>query len=98
MLGDQTRQTFGEGHAKRANTLRTKPDGCGHHQVGAIGLQQVDGANVSLEARGDQRHDVHQRFSRLAAIGRQMADLFQRQDVTGSTSADRLSHRGKLPS
>ena len=56
------------------------------------GSSKIRGADVGLKTAGDQRHDVHERFSRLAAFGRQMADLFQSQDVVGSASADHLRH------
>ncbi len=92
LLGHQARQPFVQRHAQRADALGAKPERGGQHQVGAIRLQQIGGANVGLKAPGDQRHNVHERFGGLAAFGRQVADLFQSQDVTGSTGAGRLSH------
>ncbi len=102
LLGHQTGQAFVQRHAQRADALRAKSERRGQHQVGAVRLQQVGGANVGLKAPGDQRDDVHQRLGGLAALGREMADLFQRQNVTGSSSAGRLSHdeapcRKKIP-
>ena len=54
LLGYQTRQTFCQRHAQSADALRAKPDGGGHHQVGPVRLQQIDGAHVGLEPPCDQ--------------------------------------------
>ena len=40
LLGDQSRQPFGEAHAHAADALGAQPDRGGQHQVGAIRLQQ----------------------------------------------------------
>ena len=78
---DQARQTFMQSHAQGANALGAKSQGRGQHQVGPVRLQQVCGTDVGLKALGDQSDDIHQRFGRVAALGGQVADFFQGQDV-----------------
>ena len=68
-------------HAKGADTLRAKPQSCGQHQVGAVRFQQISGTDVGLKALGNQGDHVHQSLGRLAALGRQIADFFEGQDV-----------------
>ena len=64
LLGDQAGEPFVQRHAQRADAARMQAERGGQHEVGAVGLQQVGGADVGAEARGDQRHDVHQRVGR----------------------------------
>jgi hypothetical protein len=56
---DQARQTLMQSHAQSANTLGTKSQSRGQHQVGPVRLQQVCGTNVSLKTLGDQSDNVH---------------------------------------
>ena len=92
LFGNQTRQPFVQRHAQRADALRAKPDSRGQHQIGAVRLQQIGRADVGLKAPGDQRHHVHQRLGGLAALGRQIADLFQSQDVIVVVRGCGLAH------
>ncbi len=60
---------------------RRKPERRRQHQVGAVRFQQIGGADVGLEAPGDQRDHVHQRFGGFAAFLGEVADFFQGQNV-----------------
>ena len=80
LLGDQSGQAFGQPHADAADALRPQADGRGEHQVGAIGLEQVDRADVGLEPALDQVDDVGQRFGGVAALRDQPADFFERPE------------------
>jgi hypothetical protein len=51
-----------------ADALGPQADRRGEHQVGAIGLEQVDRADVGLEPALDQVDDVRQRLSRVARV------------------------------
>ena len=92
LLGHQSRQTFVQSHAKRADALRTKPERRGQHQVGAVRFQQIGRTDIGLKAPGDQGHDVHQSLGRLAALGRQIADFLQGQDVIFILRGSGLAH------
>ena len=80
-FGDQAGEAFVQRHAQRADAARAEAEGGGENQVGAIGLEQVGGADVGAEARGDQRDDVHQRVGGVASIAREGSNLFQGQYV-----------------
>ncbi len=92
VFGNQPGQAFAQRHAQNANALGAQADGGGQHQVGAIGLEQVDRAHVGVEAPGNQRHHVHQRLGRLAAFLREVGNLIQREDVAGRARAGFLAH------
>ena len=62
----------------------TKTHSRGQHQVGAVRLQQICGTDIGLKALGDQSDNIHQRFGRFAALGGQIADFLQGQDVISS--------------
>ena len=83
LFGHQAREPFVQRHPQRADALRAQSDRRGQHQIGAVRLQQVGGANIGLEALGDQRDHVHQRLRRLAALRRKIADFLQRQNIAG---------------
>ena len=51
LLGDQADQPFGEPHADAADALGAQADGRGEHEIRAIGLQQVDRADVGANRR-----------------------------------------------
>ena len=65
-----------ERHAQCADAARVQAERGGQHQVGAIGLQQIGGADIGPEARGDQGDHVHQGVGRLAALLGEVRDLF----------------------
>jgi hypothetical protein len=73
--------------------IRAQPSVAASTRLARSGSSKIGGADVGLKAPGDQRDHVHERLGGLAALGRQMADLFQRQDVTGSTGAGWLPRR-----
>ena len=87
LLGHQAGQALMQRHAQRADASRMQAEGRGQHQVGAVGFQQIGGADVGPEAPGDQRDHVHQRVGRLAALLGEVGDLLQRQNVTGISSS-----------
>ena len=63
------------------------------HQVRAVRLQQIGRADIGPEPRRNQRHHVHQRLGRLAALLGQIGDLLQSQNMIGvSGFADRGHH------
>ena len=49
LLGDETGKSFGDPHADLSDALRAQPLGGGQHQVRAIGLEEVDRADVGVE-------------------------------------------------
>ena len=83
LLGHQARQPFMQRHAQRADAFRAQPERRGQHQIGAVRLQQIGGADVGVKSPGDQRDDVHQRLGRLAPLRREVGDFFQRQHIAG---------------
>ena len=93
LFGDQAGEAFVQRHAQRADALRMQAERGGKHQVRAVRFQQVGRADVGLEARGDQRHHVHQRIGRLALLLRQAGNLFQRQNQVGVSGFAGRGHR-----
>ena len=49
LLGDQPGEPFGEPHAHPADALGTQADRRREHEVGAVGLEQVDRTDVGVE-------------------------------------------------
>ena len=92
LLGNQAGQAFAERHAQHADGSRMKAEGGGQDQVRPVGLQQVGRADIGFEARGDQRHDIHQRIGGLAALPGQVCDLFQREEMSGVSCCGGLGH------
>ena len=92
LLGHQTREALVHSHAQRADRLRLQSDGRRQHQIGAIRLQQIHGADIGAKAPRNQGDDVPQRLRRLAAFGRKLANLLQRQNVIGFCAFDGLGH------
>ena len=80
LLGDQAGQALGQPHADAADALRPQADRRRQHQVGAIGLEQVDRADVGLEPLLNQVDDVGQRLGGLPLSRDQPADLFERPE------------------
>ena len=76
LLGDKSRQAFVQRHAQRADALRAQAHRGRQHQIRAVRLQQIGGANIGLEAAGDQRNHVHQRLGGFAALLREIRDFF----------------------
>ena len=70
LLGHEAGEALGEPHPDAADALRAQTDCRGQHQVGAIRLQQIDGADIGLEPRPNQMDDVGQRLGGVAALAR----------------------------
>ena len=92
LLGHQTGKALVHSHAQRADRLRLQSDRRGQHQVGAIRFQQVHRADIGVKAAGDQGDDVPQRLRRLAALGGELANLLQRQNVIRFCPFNDLGH------
>src|SRR5437879_12761585 len=60
-----------------AHAARTKSERRGQNEVGAVRLQEVRRADVRLKSPRDQRHHIHQRFRRLAALRCQVIDFIE---------------------
>ena len=93
LLRDQAGKALVDGHAEGADAARVKAEGGGQDQVGSIRLQQIGGADVGAEARGDQGNHVHEGIGRLAALLGEVRNLFHGQDVTGISLFVGLGHR-----
>ena len=92
LLGHQTGQALMHSHAQSADRLRPQSDRRGQHQVGAVRFQQVHRADIGVKAPGNQGDDVPQRLRRLAALGGELANLLQRQDVIRFCPFNDLGH------
>ena len=77
LLRDQPGEALVDGHSQGANTLGPQTDRRRQHQVVPVGLQQVDGTNIRIEALGDQRYHVHQRLGRLAALRGEIGNFLE---------------------
>ena len=80
LLGDQAGQPFGQPHPHAADALGAQADGRRQHEVRAIGLEQVDRADVGLEPPLNQVDDVVERLGGVAALRHQPADFFERPE------------------
>ena len=54
----QAGEAFAEAHADASDALWPQPDRRGQHEVGAIGLQQIDRADIRRELALNQLDDV----------------------------------------
>ncbi len=79
LLRDESRQPFIQRHPQIAHATRPQPQRRRQNQIGTVGLQQVCRADVRMECPGDQRHHIHQRFRRFAALRRQVIDFVKRK-------------------
>ncbi len=86
LLCDESGQALGQAHSHAANAVLLEADRRGQHQIGPIGLKQIDRADVGLEPALNQVHDVGQRLRRVAPLGNQSGDFLespQRRSVLG---------------
>ena len=83
LFRDQADQSFIDCHAKLAHAFMAQTERRGQHEIGAVGLQQVGGANIRAKPSGDQRDHVHQGLGRLAGFRRQVRDFLPRQHIAG---------------
>ena len=68
LLGNESRQALCEAHADASDSLGAQPDRGGQHQVDPIRLQQIDRADVGIEATLDQVYEVVESLCRIAAV------------------------------
>ncbi len=80
LLGDQTRQSFGQPHPHASDALGAQAYGRGEHEARAIGLEQVHGTDVRPEPPLNQVDDVAERLGGVAALRHQPADFFERPE------------------
>ena len=88
----KAREPFVHCHAKSADALRAKSERRGQHEVGSVRFQQIGRTDVGLKPASDQSDDIHEGLGWLAALRREIADLFQSQDVTGIKQTIGLAH------
>ena len=86
LLGDQPGQTFMQAHAQNPDTLAAEPFSGSQNQVGPVRLEQVDGTDVGFKSLGDEGDHVGEGGG-LAALGRQIGNLFQGENVVGVSFA-----------
>ena len=79
-FGDQTREPFRQAHPDAPDAFRAQADRRREHQVGAVGLQEIDRTDVGLESPLDQVDDVVQRLGRVPARRHQPADFLERPE------------------
>jgi hypothetical protein len=76
LLGRQAHQPFVQTHPHAAHARRIEADGGRQLEVPAIGVEQIDRADVALELLLDGACDVGERLGRIAAVRHhQAADL-----------------------
>ena len=83
LLRNQSRQPLIQGHPQIAHASGAQPKRGGQDQVGAVGFKQISRTHIGVKGPGDQRHDIHQRFRRLAALRRQLIDLIECEHHAG---------------
>ncbi len=100
LFRDQADQSFIDRHAKSADGFMAKAQRSGQHEVGAIGFEQVGGANIGAKSPGNQGDNVHQGLGRLAGFRRQVRDFLPGQYMAGIERAGSvvLSRNGLIRS
>ena len=100
LFRDQADQSFIDCHAKLADGFMAKPQGRGQHEIGAVGFEQVGGANIGAKSSGNQGNNVHQGLGRLAGLRRQVRDFLPGQYMVGIERAGSvvLSRNGLIRS
>ena len=78
---DEAGEALVNGHAQLADALGAQADGGGEDEVGAVGLEQISGANLGLKALGDEGDDVHQSLGGLAFLSGEGGDLIEGENV-----------------
>src|SRR5208282_2228508 len=96
LFRDQAREALAERHAQGPDRARMQAKRRSQHEVRTVRLQQIGGADVRMEARSDQRHNVHQGVGWLAALFGEARNLFSGQDSTGLCRFVELSHTHSL--
>ena len=93
-FGHQAGEALVQRHAQRADTSGMKAERGRQHQVRAVRLQQIRRTDIGAEARGDQRHHVHQRVGRFPRFLREAGDLLQGQNKIGVSEVVGWRHSG----
>jgi hypothetical protein len=81
LLCNKSGQAFVHGHAQTADAFAAESDGCGENEIGTVWLKQIRGAYIGSKSFCDESNNIHQRFRRLAALGGEVLQLLQGQDV-----------------
>ena len=68
LFGRQAHQPFVHAHPHAAYARRVEADGGGQLEVPAVGVEQVDGADVAFELLLDGARDVGERLGWIAAV------------------------------
>ena len=75
LLRHQPGQSLGDAHPNLAHAFRQKTDGGREHEVGAVLLEHVHGADIGREPLLNQVHDGGEGFSGIAAVRDELADV-----------------------
>ena len=76
----KTGQPLAQTHPDPAHALGSQTDGCRQHEVCAVGLEQVGGADVGMEPVLHELDDVLEGFRGVSALRNQRADLVDRPE------------------
>jgi hypothetical protein len=68
LFGDHAHEAFVEAHADLAHALWPESDSGGQDEIGSIGFEEVDRANVCFETLLYQPDDIVERFGGIAAM------------------------------
>ena len=79
--------------------MRSVPIHCGRsprvaakHQISPVRFQQIRRTDIGVKPLGDQRHNIHQSFGRLACLPCEIADFFQGQYMAVIALLSDLAH------
>ncbi len=78
LLGHQAGETFGRVHADAADALRPQTNGGGEDEIGAVGFEHIDGADVGGEPPLNEVNDVGERFGGVAAARHELRHVLVR--------------------
>ena len=89
---DQAGEAFMESEAQRANAGGAEAHGGGEDEIGAVGFEEIDGADIRMKVMRDELDHAHEGLGRLAGLLHQLADLFQSKDTSGIQRFCSLGH------
>ena len=96
LLGHQAGQPLVQAHADLADAFRTQADRRPQHQMGPIGLDQVQGADIDLEEFLNRLNNAREDLLGPGFQGSEGQDLVTRQGARGVRSGRWRSH-GRFP-